>query len=518
MKKIKRALISVYDKNGIVEFARSLSEMNVEIISTGGTEKLLKDEGVKVTPVSEITGEKEMLDGRVKTLHPKIHGAILAKRNNTDHLGQLSALGINLIDMVVVNLYPFAEVIAKPNVTLDEALENIDIGGPTMIRAAAKNFVDVAVITSPGQYEPIISELSENAVTLSHDTFKDLSLQAFRTTFQYDGLIAEYLTKLDEASRFSENITLTLEKIQNLRYGENPHQQAAFYRETGHKKSGVTGLEQLHGKELSFNNIMDLDAVVKMVKMFEKPCSVIVKHSNPCGVAVGDDLHSAFTKAFATDSVSAFGGIYGFNRKLDLATAEELMKIFIEVVIAPEFNDKAFKLLSKKKNLRLLKLDTEQIDLSELSYKKVAGGVLLQEEDALDVEENKLKVVTQRKPTEEEVEAMRFAWKVVKWVKSNAVVFCLKDRTVGIGAGQMSRVDSSMFAVDKAKRAGLSLKGTVVASDAFFPFRDGVDAAVEAGATAIIQPGGSIRDEEVIQAANEHDVAMVFTGIRHFRH
>ena len=519
MKKIKRVLISVYDKQGIVDFARVLDQQGIEIISTGGTAKLLTENGIQCIPVSDVTRAPEMLGGRVKTLHPKIHGAILAKRDNPDHLAQLKQQGIIPIDMVVINLYPFSDVISKPDTTLDVALENIDIGGPTMIRAAAKNFHDVAVVTSPIQYNFIIDEMEKNMGELLPEIRKRLATEAFRLTDFYDGVITNYLSKPEEERQnFPETISIKLRKIQELRYGENPHQGAAFYKELENPSEGITGIEQVHGKALSFNNIMDLDSVVKMVRSFDAPCSVIVKHSNPCGVAVGENLFSAFEKAFATDSVSAFGGIFGFNRKLDLKTAEELRKIFIEVIVAPDFAEDALQLLSKKKNLRLLKMKMNTETKNELNYKRVAGGMLVQDEDVKTVEELELKVVTKRQPNADELKALKFAWRVVKWVKSNAVIFCSADRTIGIGAGQMSRVDSSMFAVDKAKRAGLSLAETVVASDAFFPFRDGVDAAAEAGATAIIHPGGSVRDEEVIKAADEQNLAMVFTGVRHFRH
>ncbi len=518
MSKVNRVLLSVFNKTGIVEFAQSLKQLDIEIISTGGTAKLLKQNGIPCLQVADITGAPEMLDGRVKTLHPKIHGAILAKRDNPDHLRQLKEQGIIPIDMVVINLYPFEEVTSQPNVSLDEAIENIDIGGPTMIRSAAKNYSDVAVVTSPNQYSIVVQELIQNNGELSSETKKKLAVEAFRLTHKYDGAITRYLQSLDTKEEYPKNIVLSFEKIQNLRYGENPHQTAAFYRDLGSAKSGITDLAQLHGKELSFNNIMDLDAVVKMVKTFSEPCSVIVKHSNPCGAAIGDDVFSAFEKALATDPVSAFGGIFGFNRTVDLKTAEKLSDIFIEVIIAPGYDSEAFQLLSKKKNLRLLQLDLQQGLAPDYDFKRVAGGLLIQSQDLKTVADLEFKVVTSRSPSDEEWAGLKFAWKVVKWVKSNAVIFCLKDRTIGIGVGQMSRVDSSIFAVDKAKRSGLSLKGTVVASDAYFPFRDGVDAAAEAGATAIIQPGGSVRDEEVIQAANEHNLAMVFTGIRHFRH
>ena len=518
MEKMKRVLISVYDKQGIVEFGRFLKEQNIEIVSTGGTAKLLTENGVPCLSVSDITGASEMLDGRVKSLHPKIHGAILAKRDNKNHMAQLKESGIKPIDMVVINLYPFEAVISKPNVELAEALENIDIGGPTMVRAAAKNFKSVAVVTSPTQYQSIMDELAENDGQLNEATKKNLAVEAFRLTHKYDGVITNYLQNLQEELTHPKNVVISFEKIQDLRYGENPHQSAAFYKEIGAANSGITDLQQLHGKELSYNNIMDLDAVVKMVHTFNEPCSVIVKHSNPCGVAVGDDVFSAFEKAFATDSVSAFGGIYGFNRPVDLKTAEQLRNIFIEVIIAPDYEPDALQLLSKKKNLRLLKLDLKQGLPIESNYRKVAGGLLIQSEDIKGVDDIEFKVVSQRQPTADEWAAIKFGWKVVKWVKSNAVIYCRDDRTIGIGAGQMSRVDSSMLAVDKAGRANLDLAGTAVASDAFFPFRDGVDAAAEAGATAVIQPGGSVRDGEVIQAANELNLAMVFTGMRHFRH
>lgn len=518
MKKVNRVLISVFDKNGLVNFARTLINFGCTIISTGGTAKLLTENGINCISVTEITDAPEMLDGRVKTLHPKIHAAILAKRKNADHMQQLAKHGIEPIDMVVINLYPFSDVIAKPDTTLDLALENIDIGGPTMIRAAAKNFTDVAVITSPQQYQAVAKELTENSCSLSLDTKKKLAVEAFQKTHHYDGIITHYLQGEENERQYPANLTLNFEKVQDLRYGENPHQSAAFYKNAGNLNQGITGLQQLHGKELSFNNIMDLDAVVKMVSSFDDPCSVIVKHSNPCGVAVAATVYEAFIKAYATDSVSAFGGIFGFNRTVDLTTAEELKQIFIEVVVAPDFEKEALELLQKKKNLRLLKIKPEREIIVEKNLRKVAGGLLIQDEDIVDLDEQNLKIVSKRKPTTDEMAALKFAWKVVKWVKSNAVIFCHKDRTIGIGAGQMSRVDSSRFAVEKATAAGLSLAGTVVASDAFFPFRDGVDAAAQAGATAIIQPGGSVRDEEVIQAADEQNMTMIFTGIRHFRH
>ncbi|OQX88714.1 bifunctional phosphoribosylaminoimidazolecarboxamide formyltransferase/IMP cyclohydrolase [candidate division KSB1 bacterium 4484_87] len=520
-RKVRRALISVYDKTDVVEFARELTKLSIEIISTGGTATLLRENGIECIEVAEITGAPEMLDGRVKTLHPFVHGAILAKRDNPEHVSQLDELNIKTIDLIVVNLYPFEKVIQQQGTTLDVALENIDIGGPTMIRAAAKNFPDVAVVTSADQYADILDEMKKSNGALAYETRKKLAIAAFQRTNEYDGIIYQYLQDSDQENKpekFPKALNLNLAKVQDLRYGENPHQGAAFYRDLSSAAPGLVGIEQLHGKELSFNNLMDLDAVVRMVKSFDDPCSVIVKHSNPCGVAIGDDLHDAFVKAFATDSLSAFGGIYGFNRTLNLETAEELRKIFIEVIVAPDFEADALQLLSKKKNLRILKLDFSEPEINEFNFKRVAGGLLVQDEDLADLDESKLRVVSQRKPTTEEMEAMKFAWKVVKWVKSNAIVFCQKDRTIGIGAGQMSRVDASQLAIDKAGKAGLSLQGSVLASDAFFPFRDGVDVAAKAGATAIIQPGGSVRDEEVIEAVNGHGMSMVFTGIRHFRH
>jgi phosphoribosylaminoimidazolecarboxamide formyltransferase/IMP cyclohydrolase len=518
MNKIKRALISVYDKQGVVELARTLQQLNIEIISTGGTARLLQEHGIPCLSVAEVTGAPEMLDGRVKTLHPGIHGAILARRDNPDHLRQLTDQGIIPIDMVVVNLYPFVKVIQQPDVSLEEAIENIDIGGPTMIRSAAKNYADVAVVTSPEQYTAVMEELVANGGALTLATKQRLAAAAFQATHLYDGAISNYLHGLQAASGYPSRLALNLEKVQDLRYGENPHQSAALYRDLGAAMGGIPELAQLHGKALSFNNLLDLDTVVKILKTFELPCSVIVKHNNPCGIAMGEDVDAAFDKALATDPVSAFGGIFGFNRPLELKTAQKLKDIFIEVIVAPAFEADALEVLATKKNLRLIQLNLSEPLATELDYKRVAGGFLVQQADVIAEDLAAMKVVTQRQPTATEWKALQFAWKVVKWVKSNAVIFCQADRTIGIGAGQMSRVDSSMLAIDKARRAGLSVAGTVVASDAFFPFRDGVDAAAAAGATAIIQPGGSVRDREVIQAADEHQLTMVFTGVRHFRH
>ncbi|MBN2010315.1 bifunctional phosphoribosylaminoimidazolecarboxamide formyltransferase/IMP cyclohydrolase [candidate division KSB1 bacterium] len=519
MTHIKRALISVSDKTNIIPFAKKLKEFGVELISTGGTAKLLMEQGVECRQVDDVTGFPEMMDGRLKTLHPKIHGGILAKRDNPEHLTQIEKQGIGLIDMIVVNLYPFEATIAKPDVTLNMAIENIDIGGPTMIRAAAKNYKDVAVVTDPQQYDMIINIMSENNGAITRDVLFHLAIEAFALTNRYDGLIAAHLSNVESKATFPDKLSVSFEKVQELRYGENPHQQAAFYTTAGKPRTGIAGATQLHGKELSYNNIMDLDGVLRMVLSFQEPACVIVKHSNPCGAAVGDNIHKAFTKAFATDSVSAYGGIFAFNRTVELPLAEELSKIFIEVIVAPEFSLEALELLRKKKNVRLLTLPFEQQNIrSGMVIKDVLGGILVQEQDGFGIDDCELKVVTNRQPAEKEWAGLKFGWKVVKWVKSNAIVFTTHDRTIGIGAGQMSRVDSVILAGDKAKRAGLSLEGTIMASDAFFPFRDGIDSAAAVGVTAIIQPGGSVRDEDVITAANEHNIAMVFTGMRHFRH
>ena len=516
---IKRALISVSDKRDIVSFAKKLSDFGVEIISTGGTAKMLTDEGVPCRQIIEVTGFPEMMDGRLKTLHPYIHGGILAKRDDPIHLKQIEEQGIELIDMIVVNLYPFEETISRPDVTPDEAIENIDIGGPTMIRAAAKNFKHVAVVTNPIQYESILQVMQQNNGAIPSGMLYDLAVEAFALTNRYDSAIAGYLSRREGKTKFPDQLGMSFRKVQDLRYGENPHQQAAFYAHAGRDRIGITDVNQLSGKELSYNNIMDLDGVIRMVLTFQEPCCVIVKHSNPCGAAIGDNVHEAFQKAFATDSVSAFGGIFGFNREIDLPLAEELAKIFIEVIVAPAFTTEALERLRRKKNVRLLTMPFDSSLLREgMVVRDVLGGILVQEPDGAGIDDCELKVVTRRKPTADEYAALKFGWQVVKWVKSNAIVFTGNDRTLGIGAGQMSRVDSVMLAVDKAGRAGLTLKGSILASDAFFPFRDGIDRAAEVGATAVIQPGGSIRDEEVIAAADDHDMAMVFTGLRHFRH
>ena len=519
-KKIKRALVSVYDKTGVVELAKSLGQLSVEIISTGGTASLLEENDIPVVRVSEITEFPEILGGRVKTLHPRVFGGILAKRNEAEQMHQLEEMDIAAIDLVVVNLYPFEATIQKEGVSLAEALENIDIGGPSMIRAAAKNFPSVAVVTDPKQYDGIVAELKECEGSLCEETRQRLARQAFRRTWQYDAAIANYLaSEEEETSSLPEILSLNIRKVQELRYGENPHQAAALYADRHEVKSHEIFGKQLQGKELSFNNILDGSAVIGMLHEIDQPCAVIVKHSNPCGVAINDDIAKAFESALATDPVSAFGGIVGFNKKVTGELAQALAKMFLEVIIAPKFSEEAQQIFAKKKNLRLLEWPENRWELAGMDIKKVVGGYLLQRMDKLKSEnEEKYRVVTQRQPTEDEWAAMRFGWKVVKWVKSNAVIFVSKNQTLGIGAGQMSRVDSSNLAVHKAKQSGLSLKGSVAASDAFFPFRDGVDAIAKAGATAVIQPGGSIRDKEVIDAANELGIAMVFTGTRHFRH
>ncbi len=517
--KVKRALISTYDKSGLVELARVLCENDVEILSTGGTARHLQENDIPVKNVSDITGFPEILDGRVKTLHPKIYGGLLAKRTSAEHIQELADQNIAPIDMVVVNLYPFEKIVANPNVTMDEALENIDIGGPCMIRAAAKNYPAVAVVTGPDQYKMVIAELKSNNGAVTEETRKQLALDAFRRTAQYDRAISSFLSQKEkQQTGFGDEVTFQLKKVQDLRYGENPHQQAAFYAEPLKPPGGVVAAKQLHGKALSYNNIMDMNAAIGMVLEFDTPTVAIIKHSNPCGTATNKNLALAYENALKTDSVSAFGGIVAMNRTVSGSVAERIAKIFTEVVIAPAFSQDALDILTRKKNIRLIEWPTDQPLQEGLEIKAVAGGFLLQDLDVGFENPDEFKVVTKRPPTDLERQAMLFGWKLCKWVKSNAVIYVNEKQTLGIGAGQMSRVDASKFAVAKAKDASLSLKGSVVISDAFFPFRDGVDAAAQAGATAVIEPGGSVRDEEVIQAADERDMAMVFTGRRHFRH
>ncbi len=514
MVKIRRALISVSDKTNVVELARSLQEMGVEIISTGGTEALLREHSVYTHPVSEITNFPEILDGRVKTLHPKIHGALLGKPDDPGHRQQMEELGIEPIDLIVVNLYPFEETVRRNNVTLEEALDQIDIGGPAMLRAAAKNFKSKAVVTSPSQYSRILAEMRESGGSLSEKTCFELAQEAFRYTAHYDNVISQFLGRKNgkESATLPPELRVQASRAELLRYGENPHQAAALYGGFGRY------FEKLHGKELSFNNILDINAAVHLVAEFDEPTAVIVKHNNPCGVASAERLMDAYQKALATDGKSAFGGIVAVNRPLDIQTAAAINEIYTEVVIAPEYPEDVLELLKKKKDRRLIKQKGELRGLQSLDIRAVIGGYLVQQLDDYRLSPDKLKVVTKRKPSEEELEAMLFAWKVAKHVKSNAIVYARKDRTIGIGAGQMSRVDASKLAAWKAKEAGLDLKGTVVASDGFFPFADGLLEAVCAGATAVIQPGGSVRDEEVIKAADDSNIAMVFTGVRHFRH
>ncbi len=519
--KIKRALISVSDKRGIAELAKGLKELGIEILSTGGTAKLIKEAGVPVRSVSDYTGFPELLDGRVKTLHPRVHGALLARRDSSEHMRQVQEQGIELIDMVVVNLYPFEETIARPGVKLAEAIENIDIGGPSMLRSAAKNYESLIVISDPDEYANLLRELKENDGQVSQETRQRLATAAFQQTAKYDTAIGNFLQEQTEqtASLFPALFQPAFEKVQDLRYGENPHQSAAFYKESIVTEGTVAGARKLHGKELSFNNILDLDAALKAVKEFEEITAVVIKHTNPCGLACGENLGEAYRKARECDPVSAFGSVVGFNRKVDRDTAQEISKTFVEAVIAPGFEGEALEILKGKEAIRLLEVDLtitdNQLPETELDLKKVGGGLLAQEMDKRQVEVSAVKVVTKRKPTEEEFQALLFAWRVVKQVKSNAIIFTARDRTVGIGAGQMSRVDSCKIA---AMKANLPLKGTVVASDAFFPQRDGIEEITKTGATAIIQPGGSKKDAEVIAACDEHNLAMVFTGMRHFRH
>lgn len=521
MTKIKRALISVSDKTGLDTLALALQDMGVEILSTGGTSRFLKDSGIKVKDVSDFTGFAEMLDGRVKTLHPKIHGGLLALRKNADHQAQVKKHGLEYIDLVVVNLYPFEKTLNKPKASKEEIIENIDIGGPAMLRSAAKNYQDVAVICDPQDYENIIKELKENNGELPLPIKEKLAGKVFTHTAGYDSIISNYFASQTNraADVLPGTVSLQLNKIQSLRYGENPHQQAALYRQSGLQRSeDLVNLRQLHGKELSFNNLLDLEAAWNIVKDFgQEKVAVIVKHNNPCGVGRGKTLLESYQRALACDPVSAYGGIVATSFTIDEETAREMSKKFLELTIAPSYTAEALKVLEEKKNLRIIELPLPKLPSADLDFKKIGGGFLVQEKDILRNMAD-LKVVTKRNPIEEEMSALIFAWTVCKNVKSNAIVYATKDQTIGIGGGQTSRVDASEIAVLKAQKHNLDTKGTVMASDAFFPFRDGVDAAARAGVTAIIQPGGSVRDEEVIQACNENNITMVFTGIRHFKH
>ena len=520
MNQIKRALISVTDKTGIVEFAKKLSSFGVEILSTGGTAAQLRKSSIKVKDVSEYTGFPEMMDGRLKTLHPKIHGGLLALRDNPKHIKAMKEHGIEPIDMVVINLYRFEDTVAKEGCSLEAAIENIDIGGPTMLRAAAKNYRFVSVITDPADYSLILKEMEKTGGKISEATNFNLAVKTFQTTARYDGAISNYLGTLTpdgDKKDFPDTFTVQFSMAQSLRYGENPHQKAAFYRENDATLAAISNAKQLQGKELSYNNIMDSDAAWLAASDFALPAAVIIKHANPCGAATSESgLVEAYKKAMATDPISAFGGIVAFNRPVDKATAEELAKIFLEVILAPSFDAEALNVLAAKKNVRLLEIPIKSGKfVSGYDFRRVVGGLLLQDRDTAPLDIRQAKVVTKRKPTQEEYQALDFAWRVVKHVKSNAIVYATKDQLVGVGAGQTSRVDSVKIAKMKAV---LPTKGCVLGSDAFFPFRDGVDMASGTGITAIIQPGGSVRDEEVIKAADEHGIAMIFTGVRHFKH
>ena len=518
---IKRALISVSDKTGIIEFAQALAKLKVEILSTGGTYALLQENNIPAIEIADYTGFPEMMGGRVKTLHPKVHGGILGRRGTDDDVMQKH--GIGAIDMVVVNLYPFESTVANPDCSLIDAIENIDIGGPTMVRSAAKNHRDVAIVVDTQKYSSLIAELEGNGGALSGETRFDLAVAAFEHTAAYDGAIANYLGNRveDHEDGFSRTLNLQFHKTQSMRYGENPHQKAAFYREKAYQGASIATAEQVQGKALSFNNVADTDAALETVKLFEHPACVIVKHANPCGVAVAENIGQAYERAFSTDSESAFGGIIAFNRILDGATAQKIVEQqFVEVIIAPGISDEAKEAVSSKKNIRLLSCANWSAGKTAVTwdYKRVTGGLLVQDSDLGMISARDLQVVTSVKPNDKQIADLLFAWKVAKMVKSNAIVYARDLQTIGVGAGQMSRVNSARIAAIKAEHAGFSILGSVMASDAFFPFRDGIDNAADVGIKAVIQPGGSMRDDEVIAAANEHGIAMVFTGMRHFRH
>ncbi|BBM63497.1 bifunctional purine biosynthesis protein PurH [Vibrio alfacsensis] len=529
---IRRALISVSDKTGIVEFAQALAERGVDILSTGGTARLLAEQGIAVTEVSDYTGFPEMMDGRVKTLHPKVHGGVLGRRGQDDDV--MEKHGINPIDMVVVNLYPFAETVANEGCTLADAVENIDIGGPTMVRSAAKNHKDVTIVVNAGDYGRVIAEMDANEQSLTLETRFDLAIAAFEHTAAYDGMIANYFGTMvpsygeneegdelspENKSKFPRTFNQQFEKKQDMRYGENSHQAAAFYVEATPQEASVSTARQIQGKALSYNNIADTDAALECVKEFNEPACVIVKHANPCGVALGKDILEAYNRAYQTDPTSAFGGIIAFNQELDAETAQAIVeRQFVEVIIAPSVSAEAIEVVAAKKNVRLLECGEWSTKTTGFDVKRVNGGLLVQDRDQGMVSLDDLKVVSKRQPTEEELKDALFCWKVAKYVKSNAIVYAKGDMTIGVGAGQMSRVYSAKIAGIKAADEGLEVAGSVMASDAFFPFRDGIDAAAEAGIKCVIQPGGSMRDDEVIGAADEHGMAMIFTGMRHFRH
>jgi phosphoribosylaminoimidazolecarboxamide formyltransferase/IMP cyclohydrolase len=520
MARIRQALISVSDKTGVIELARALARLDISILSTGGTAQLLREAGLEVMEVGAYTGFPEMLEGRVKTLHPKVHAGILARRDIPAHMQAIDAQRIPTIDMVVVNLYPFAQAVANPECTLADAIDNIDIGGPSLLRAAAKNYPDVAAVADPSDYAAVVAELESTDGALGLHTRYNLARKAFSYTAAYDGAVSNYLTAIDlddGVAQFPQRLNLNFSKVQDLRYGENPHQLAAFYRDLRRVPGALSNYVQRQGKELSYNNIADADAAWECVKTLDQTACVIVKHANPCGAAIGVDVLDAYQRAFSTDPTSAFGGILAFNRGLDEPTAAALIQHFVEVVIAPALSDQAASVLATKTNLRVLTVAAEAGN-NDLDYKRVGGGLLVQTPDRLNIGASDLNTVTLVRPTDAQLQDLLFAWRVAKFVKSNAIVFCRDGMTLGVGAGQMSRVDSARIASIKAKNAGLTLAGSAVASDAFFPFRDGLDVVVNAGARAVIHPGGSVRDDEVIAAANEHGIAMVFTGARHFRH
>lgn len=517
--KVNRALISVSDKSGIVEFANGLQNQGVQILSTGGTYKLLSQSGIDVTEVSEYTGFPEMMDGRVKTLHPKVHGGILGRRGTDDEI--MAEHGIDAIDMVVVNLYPFESTVANPDCSLQDAIENIDIGGPTMVRAAAKNHNDVNIVVNSSDYDEILAEMANNNGATSYETRFDLAIKAYEHTAAYDGAIANYFGHRVPGGNehFPRTFNTQFSKAQDMRYGENSHQNSAFYLEKNPAAGSIATAKQLQGKDLSYNNIADTDAALECVKQFDEPACVIVKHANPCGVAIADDIASAYNLAFDTDSESAFGGIIAFNRELDAQTAKAICdRQFVEVIIAPSISEAARSAVAEKKNVRLLECGVWGKQQPDYDLKRVNGGLLVQDRDLGFITASDLQIVSKRQPDAEEIRDLLFTWKVAKFVKSNAIVYGSGGRTIGVGAGQMSRINSARIAGIKAEHAGLQVKGSVMASDAFFPFRDGIDAAAEAGISCVIQPGGSIRDDEVIAAADEANMAMVFTGMRHFRH
>jgi phosphoribosylaminoimidazolecarboxamide formyltransferase/IMP cyclohydrolase len=521
LRKISRVLISVSDKTGVINFAQSLDAKGIEILSTGGTYRLIKENGINVREVSDYTGFPEMMDGRVKTLHPKIHGGILGRRGTDDKV--MNDHNILNIDMVVVNLYPFETAVADPNCDLSNAIENIDIGGPTMVRSAAKNYNDVTVIVNNSDYGVVLEELDKKDGCTTYETRYSMMVKAFEHTAAYDGMIANHFGSRNsdnKKSLFPNTYNIQLIKAQEMRYGENPHQNAAFYKEKNANQSSVANAIQLQGKELSYNNIADTDAALECVRQFNKPACVIVKHANPCGAAIADDANAAYDLAFSTDPESAFGGIIALNRELDEKTAMNICsRQFVEVIIAPNITDQAKHIIASKKNVRLLVCGEIDRGKSQgFDFKRVNSGLLIQDKDNMMITRDDLKIVTKKIPTDEEFEEMIFAWKIAKMVKSNAIVYTKNNRTIGVGAGQMSRINSARIAGIKADHAGLKVKGSIMASDAFFPFRDGIDNAGKIGISCVIQPGGSVRDEEVIAAANEHNIAMVFTGIRHFRH